>query len=156
MSYPFMQQRNLTMTTSRSLTSKTSSSRVKSSSVNETPGQEKSSALSTESHSMSEKPKRSSKSGRQASSSSLPPTSPEQLCASCGKPGVQLRQVTRSFGRGSKLLVIEDIPLWTCPHCGESYFTAQTLHEIERIKALRKSVAVERPIPVAMFQIPCP
>lgn len=154
MSYPFMQQRKLTMTTSRSLASKTSSSRVKSSSVNETPGQEKSSALSTESHSMSEKPKRSSKLDQQANSSSLPPTSPEHLCASCGKSGVQMRQVTRSFGKGSKLLVIENIPLWTCPHCGESYFTAQTLHEIDRIKALRKSVAVERPIPVALYQIP--
>jgi len=143
------------MTASRSLTSKTSSSRAKSSSVNEIPEQEKSSALSVESHSTNGTRKRSSKSDRQASSLLLPPTSPEQLCASCGKPGVQMRQVTRSFGRGSKLLLIEDIPLWTCPHCGESYFTAQTLHEIERIKALRKSVAVERPIPVALFTIPC-
>jgi YgiT-type zinc finger domain-containing protein len=66
-----------------------------------------------------------------------------------------LRRVTRSFGRGASLLVIEEIPLWTCPHCGESYFTAQTLHGIERIKALRKSVAIDRPIPVATFQVPC-
>ena len=83
-----------------------------------------------------------------------PLTSPSQLCASCGQPGVQLRKVTLSYGHGTSILVIEDIPLWTCPHCGASYFTAQTLHEIERIKVLRKSVAVERPIPVAMFQIP--
>ncbi len=41
--------------------------------------------------------------------------------------------------------------MWSCPHCGESYFTAQTMHEIERIKALRKSVAVARPVPVAML-----
>ena len=143
------------MTTSRSLTSKTSSSRAKSSNVNETTEQKKSSALSVESPSTNETLKRSSKSGRPASSLLLPSTSLEQLCASCGKPGVQMRQVTRSFGRGSKLLLIEDIPLLTCPHCGESYFTAQTLHEIERIKALRKSVAVERPIPVALFRIPC-
>ena len=143
------------MTASRSLSSKISSSPGKSSSANETLGQEKSSALSVATRSTNETPKRSSKSGRQASSLSLPPSSPEQLCASCGKSGVQLRQVTRSFGRGSSLLVIEEIPLWTCPHCGESYFTAQTLHEIERIKALRKSVAVERSIPVALFQLPC-
>lgn len=32
--------------------------------------------------------------------------------------------------------------MWTCPSCGESYFTAPTMHEIERIKALRKSLAV--------------
>ncbi len=42
--------------------------------------------------------------------------------------------------------------MWSCPLCGESYFSAQTLHEIERIKALRKSVAVDRPVPVAVFQ----
>lgn len=142
------------MTVSRSLTSKTLSSRAKSSSANETPRPEQSSALSVATRSTSDMPKRSLKSGRQASSSSLPPVAPEHLCASCGKPGVQMRQVTRSFGRESSLLMIEEIPLWTCPHCGESYFTAQTLHEIERIKTLQKSVAVERPIPVALFQAP--
>jgi YgiT-type zinc finger domain-containing protein len=52
------------------------------------------------------------------------------------------REVTRSFGRGPSLLVIEVILLWSCPHCEESYFTAQTLHEIERIKTLRKSLAL--------------
>ena len=63
-----------------------------------------------------------------------------------------LKQVTRSFGKGAALLVIEAIPMWSCPSCGESYFTAQTMHEIERIKALRKSVAVSRPVPVAAFE----
>jgi hypothetical protein len=42
--------------------------------------------------------------------------------------------------------------MWSCPQCGESYFTAQTMHEIERIKTLRKSVAVDRQVPVAEFQ----
>lgn len=86
---------------------------------------------------------------------SSPPILSSSRCASCGHRGVQMRYVTRSFGRGSSLMVIENIPIWSCPHCGESYFTAQTLHEIEHIKMLRKSVAIERPVPVAMFQIPC-
>ncbi|MBA2591649.1 MAG: type II toxin-antitoxin system MqsA family antitoxin [Gammaproteobacteria bacterium] len=81
----------------------------------------------------------------------LPYISPSASCAACGQAGVLLREVTRSFGRGPNLLVIEGIPMWSCPHCGESYFTAQTMHEIERIKALRKSVAVARPVPVAML-----
>ena len=145
------------MTTSQFLTSKTSSSRAKSSSANEeTPEQEKSNASSVASHSKNDMPKQSSKSDRSAISSSSPSTLPNPLCASCGQPGVRLRKVTRSFGRGPSLLMIEDIPLWTCPHCGESYFTAQTLHEIERIKALRKSDAVDRPIPVAIFQQEAP
>ena len=42
--------------------------------------------------------------------------------------------------------------MWSCSRCGESYFTAQTMHEIERIKALRTSVAVSRSVPVAAFE----
>lgn len=60
--------------------------------------------------------------------------------------------MTRSYGKGKGLLVIEGIPMWSCPSCGESYFTAQTMHELERIKALRKSVAKERNVPVAVFE----
>ncbi|MGH6635924.1 MAG: type II toxin-antitoxin system MqsA family antitoxin [Gammaproteobacteria bacterium] len=85
------------------------------------------------------------------SSPSLRFTSSSDKCASCGREGLQCREVTRSFGRGPTLLVIERIPMWSCPHCGESYFTAQTMHEIERIKVLRKSVAVARQVPVAVF-----
>ena len=83
--------------------------------------------------------------------SSSPSILSSRLCASCGRPGVRVREVTRSFGSGETLLVIEGIPMWSCPHCGESYFTAQTMHEIERIKALRRSVAVDRELPVAAF-----
>lgn len=70
----------------------------------------------------------------------------------CASGRVQLKYVTRSYGKGGNLLLIENIPMWSCPSCGESYFSAQTLHEIERIKALRKSVAKSRPVPVAAFE----
>ena len=52
------------------------------------------------------------------------------------------------------MLVIEGIPAISCPHWGESWFTAQTMHEMERIMRLRKSVAVKRTVPVAMFSAP--
>lgn len=65
-----------------------------------------------------------------------------------------MRAVTRSFGKGQELLLIERIPMLSCPHCGESWFTAQTMHEIERIKRLRKSVAIKRAVPVALFMEP--
>ena len=63
------------------------------------------------------------------------------------------RLVTRSFGKGAALLVIEDIPMVHCPHCGSSYFTARTMHDIERIKTMRKSVAVGREVAVAKFSV---
>ena len=98
------------------------------------------------------KPKLSSELDQAAPYSSSPSTSSDSDCASCGMPHVQIRYVTRSFGSGSGLLVIEGVPMWSCAHCGASYFAARTLHEIERIKALRKSVAVSRPVPVAQYQ----
>jgi len=47
--------------------------------------------------------------------------------------------------------MIENVPLVTCTQCGESYFTADTLHELERIRLHRQSVAAERAVQVAQF-----
>lgn len=73
------------------------------------------------------------------------------ICDNCGKEGARVRRVSRSYGRGDDLLVIENVPVISCPHCGESYLTAETLHEIERIKLHRKSVAARRKVDVAPF-----
>ena len=140
------------MTVAQSLISKTSSSRGKSLNVNATPKPAKSSASSPALHSTVRRPKQSSNSASQASSLSSLSTSVEHHCAHCASPSLQLKHVTRSFGKGAALLVIEAVPLWSRPSCGESYFSAQTMHEIERIKALRKSVAVNRSVAVAAFE----
>ncbi len=73
------------------------------------------------------------------------------VCEICGKDGGRIRQVTRSYGKGINLLIIENIPVISCAICGESYMTAETLHEIERIKLHRQSFAVNRNVPVANF-----
>ena len=75
----------------------------------------------------------------------------ELVCDICGKEGARIRRVARSYGKGKDLLVIENVPVMSCPHCGESYLTAETLQELERIKLHRKSFAVERPVDVAEF-----
>lgn len=72
-------------------------------------------------------------------------------CDICGTSGAQVRYMTRSYGKGANLLVIENVPVVVCPHCGESYLTAETLHEIERIKLLRRSLAKSRSVAVASF-----
>ncbi|MBX2997603.1 MAG: type II toxin-antitoxin system MqsA family antitoxin [Caldilineaceae bacterium] len=72
-------------------------------------------------------------------------------CDICGKEGAKIRFVSKSYGRGPTLFVIENVPIVSCPHCGESYLTAETLHEIERIKLHRQSFAEERSVPVAVF-----
>ena len=72
-------------------------------------------------------------------------------CDNCGEQAARIRRVSRSYGSGKELLVIEGIPLISCSSCGESYFTARTLHEVERIKLHRKGFAETRPVSVARF-----
>ena len=73
------------------------------------------------------------------------------ICDNCGKKRAKVRKLTRSYGKGKKLLIIENVPVISCPDCGESYVTAETLHEIARIKLHRKNFAVERPVAIANF-----
>ncbi len=73
------------------------------------------------------------------------------VCDNCGKNGARIRRMTRSYGKGKNLYIIENVPVVTCPHCGESYLTAETLHEIERLKLHRKKIAQERCIDVVPF-----
>ncbi len=72
-----------------------------------------------------------------------------QVCDICGKPGTKTRFVSRSYGQGTNLLVIENVPVVSGPHCGESYLTAETLHEIGRIKLQREFFAIQDSVPVA-------
>ena len=73
------------------------------------------------------------------------------VCDICGKEGARIRRIARSYGKGEALLVIENVPVVSCPHCGESYLTAETLHEIERIKLHRQHFATKRPVAVVDF-----
>ncbi len=75
----------------------------------------------------------------------------ELLCDVCGRAGARVRRMARTYGSGKDLLVIENVPVIVCPHCGESYLTAETLHELERIRSHRSELAVPRSVPVASF-----
>lgn len=73
------------------------------------------------------------------------------ICDLCGRDGARIRKMTRTHGRGKGLLVIEGVPAVSCPDCGESYRTAETLHEIERLKLHRWNLAVQRPVNAVAF-----
>lgn len=73
------------------------------------------------------------------------------VCDICGQDGACIRRVAEVYGKGKDLIVIENIPMVSCSRCGESYFTADTLHEIEHIRLHRKNFAIERPVEVANF-----
>ncbi len=74
------------------------------------------------------------------------------ICDVCGKDGARQRHLTRSYGKGVSLLIIEDVPVICCPHCGERYMTAQTLEQLECIKRSPGNLATIRSVPVAVFK----
>lgn len=76
------------------------------------------------------------------------------ICAVCGSAKAKIRSVSRTYGRGRDLLVIENVPLISCPDCGTRYLTASTLKELDRIKRERKTAAVTKPVEVASFSAP--
>ena len=73
------------------------------------------------------------------------------ICDSCGKKGAKIKRVARSYGKGKQIIVIENVPVVMCPHCGESYMTSETLREIERLKLHRKHVKASRMAPVICY-----
>jgi len=73
-------------------------------------------------------------------------------CEICGKKGARIRRVTRSFGQGRSAFFIEGVPVVSCPKCGESYLTAETLQEIERIRMHWRQMAIDKKVPVAKFR----
>ncbi len=73
-------------------------------------------------------------------------------CDICGEKGARVSKTTRTFGSGRSAFLIEGVPLVRCPHCGESYFTAATLKELERIRKDWRKLAVAKRLPVAKFR----
>ena len=72
-------------------------------------------------------------------------------CDICGENQARVRRVTKSMGKGKTTFLIEGVPVVTCTSCGESYLTAQTMHEMERIRLHWREVAVGKKVPVAKF-----
>jgi YgiT-type zinc finger domain-containing protein len=75
-------------------------------------------------------------------------------CDLCGFMEARIRRVSRSYGEGEDLFVVEGVPVVSCPECGESYMTAETLHEIERLKVHRHDLAEDREVEVVRFAEP--
>ena len=73
------------------------------------------------------------------------------ICDCCGKKGARIRRKTRTYGTGKTAFLIENVPVVSCRSCGESYVTAKTLKELDRIRQERRTLAVKRLVSVARF-----
>ena len=55
----------------------------------------------------------------------------DERCENCAQPGVTLRLISEVYDG----ILIEGIPQYACPHCGERYITSDTQHAIDEIRA---------------------
>ena len=73
------------------------------------------------------------------------------ICDICGKKAARVRRKTRMYGTGKSAFLVENVPVVSCGSCGESYLTAKTLKELDRIRQEWRRLAVKRLVPVAKF-----
>ena len=73
------------------------------------------------------------------------------ICDVCGYAEAKTRYTSRTYGKGVDLLVIENVPVVSCPSCGTSYLTSLTLKGIDRIRHDRKTLAITKSVEVASF-----
>ncbi len=64
------------------------------------------------------------------------------ICEFCGSEMIE-KKVKRLHWFNKKLYIVENVPAQVCVECGERYFHAQTLDEIDRMLELDHEV-VER------------
>ena len=73
------------------------------------------------------------------------------ICDNCGKRRASVQATTRLYRSGRTAFLIEGVPVVHCSSCHESYITAKTLKELDRIKRHWRKLAVRRLVPVARF-----
>lgn len=71
------------------------------------------------------------------------------VCDICGVKAARVVKRPQVLGRGSRMMLVESVPVIACKNCGESYMTSATMHKLDDIRSKQK-IAV-REVAVAEF-----
>lgn len=72
-----------------------------------------------------------------------------EICSFCGEKTARLNAKNHTFGKGAEMIVIENVPTWSCDNCGEVYITAEVSRAIDDVLAHPELHAKKRPVSVA-------
>lgn len=79
----------------------------------------------------------------------------ETICHFCGNKNFTERQVQYTYQRDGQFLIVNEVPCEQCDYCGEQYFQANVLKQIEKefefIYRYGKKVNRELRVPVEQF-----
>ena len=73
------------------------------------------------------------------------------ICDYCGKDGARLRYKTQVCGPRNDKFLVDKVPVVCCPHCHETYMTAQTVKALDRLGQRRKELAHPQTFDVIEF-----
>ncbi len=78
-----------------------------------------------------------------------------EICHFCGNKNFVENHVQYTYQRNGKYIMVENVPCEQCEYCGEQYFEAKVLKQIEKefeaIYSKGKKVKKEIIIPVESF-----
>jgi len=75
----------------------------------------------------------------------------EETCYFCRRGVLERRRVTVDFRWGDELTVIENVPATVCNECGEQYYAAKVVRQMERLAKVRRRERELR-VPVATMR----
>jgi len=71
------------------------------------------------------------------------------MCFQCGSPTVK-KLVTVENWWGDTFTLVENVPAWVCENCGEQYFDAEVIKELDEMK--KKPLKAQRVIQVPVYE----
>jgi YgiT-type zinc finger domain-containing protein len=73
------------------------------------------------------------------------------ICDICGSDKALVKHTSKLYGKGDNSFIIENVPVVFCSNCGESYLSALTLKEIDRIKKRKDTLFKQKEFSVTEF-----
>lgn len=70
------------------------------------------------------------------------------VCDICGVKAAVIERMPKIFGKGERMILIENVPVIRCSNCGESYLTQDTMRKLDEIRINRQSLTERREIAV--------
>jgi len=67
-------------------------------------------------------------------------------CEICGVSAARMVKRNKVFGRGRKMIVIEDIPFISRQRCGQTYITRDVMLALDEIRTHRESLTVPKEV----------
>lgn len=72
-------------------------------------------------------------------------------CSICGAETARLVKRPHIVGKGPNLMIVENVPMYSCRNCGHTYFTAEVARMLDQVRLNPNRHPETRLVPVAEF-----